>query len=172
MEAVLPHKPSSTPNENSTPTSLVPPLTMPPALPGDCDVKAFIIGHVTPYTGDASFLAPATERTRAAWRHCETLMEEERVKGILDVDTRTASTITSHAPGYVLSAEEDVIKGLQTDAPLKRSCKPLGGFRVVKSALQSYGYQADPAMEATYGPGGPVDTHNDVVFAAYTAEMR
>lgn len=145
---------------------------MPPALPGDCHIKEFIQEHVTPYTGDASFLASATERTLASWHRCEELMEQERVKGILDVDTVTASTITSHAAGYVLSAEEDVIKGLQTDAPLKRSCKPLGGFRVVQSALASYGYQADPQMAATYGPKGPVATHNDLVFAAYTAEMR
>jgi formate C-acetyltransferase len=146
---------------------------MPTALPGDCDVKAFIVENVTPYTGDASFLATATERTVASWQRCEELMEQERLNnGVLDVDTKTASSITSHAAGYVLSAEQDVIKGLQTDAPLKRSCKPLGGFRVVKAALNSYGYEADPAMAAVYGPSGPVDTHNDLVFSAYTAEMR
>mmetsp|Transcript_1102 Transcript_1102/g.2196 ORF Transcript_1102/g.2196 Transcript_1102/m.2196 type:complete len:1039 (-) Transcript_1102:151-3267(-) len=151
----------------------MPTLDVPVALPGDCHVKAYIQQHVRPYTGDASFLAPATERTTASWRRCEELMEQERVKGgLLDVDTTTASTITSHKPGYVLSAEQDVIAGLQTDAPLKRSCKPLGGFRVVQSALRSYGYEADPSMEATYGSNGPVATHNDLVFSAYTAEMR
>lgn len=154
------------------PAVATPTLNTPVALPGDCHVKDYIQENVTPYYGDASFLATATERTLASWRRCEELMEEERIKGILDVDTVTPSTITSHKPGYVLSAEEDVIKGLQTDAPLKRSCKPLGGFRVVQSALKSYGYEADPSMAATYGPGGPVATHNDLVFAAYTAEMR
>ena len=149
------------------------PLEMPRALPGDCHVENFIREHVKPYLGDASFLASATERTLTSWRRCEQLMEQERLKGgILDVDTVTPSTITSHPPGYVLSADKDVIKGLQTDAPLKRACKPLGGFRVVQSALQSYGYEADPSMAATYGPKGPVVTHNDVVFAAYTEEMR
>lgn len=145
---------------------------MPVTLPGDCNVKAFILDHVKPYHGDASFLASATERTLASWHRCEELMEEERIKGILDVDTKAASTITSHKPGYVLDAERDVIKGLQTDAPLKRSCKPLGGFRVVQAALKSYGYEADPSMAATFGPEGPVATHNDLVFSAYTAEMR
>ena len=165
------NKATATPSLLPPPVAMAP-LEMPPALPGDCNVKAFIQEHVKPYLGDSSFLAPATERTLASWHRCEELMEEERVKGILDVDTVTPSTITSHAPGYVLSAEQDVIKGLQTDAPLKRSCKPLGGFRVVQSALRSYGYEADPSMEATYGAKGPVATHNDLVFAAYTAEMR
>lgn len=145
-------------------------LPTPGKLPGDCDVKSFIDENVTCYCGDDSFLRPATARTLKTWNRCEELMELERQKGILDVDTATASTITSHAPGYVLSPEEDVIKGLQTDAPLKRSCKPRGGFRVVKAALESYGYKADPAMAKTYLED--VQTHNDMVFSMYTKEMR
>ena len=148
----------------------LPIIATPESLPGDCDVKSYIGENVTPYSGDESFLAQATERTLKSWTHCEDLMELERQKGILDVDTVTASTITSHAPGYVLSEEEDVIKGLQTDAPLKRSCKPRGGFRVVKAALESYGYKADPAMAKTYLED--VQTHNDMVFSLYTKEMR
>lgn len=149
------------------------PSIMDPApLPGDCDVKSFILGSVTPYEGDSSFLASATPRTLKAWKKCEDLMVLELEKGILDCDTKLSSTITSHAPGYVLSPDEDVIVGLQTDAPLKRSCKPKGGFRVVQGALKSYGYEADEDMAKTYGPGGPVDTHNDLVFATYTKEMR
>lgn len=147
-----------------------PTIATPESLPGDCDVKSYIADKVTPYSGDESFLAEATERTLKSWKHCEDLMEQERQKGILDVDTVTASTITSHAPGYVLSDQEDVIKGLQTDAPLKRSCKPRGGFRVVKAALESYGYKADPAMAKTYLED--VQTHNDMVFSLYTREMR
>ena len=146
-------------------------MPVPVALPGESQVKAYIQENVPPYLGEASFMAPATQRTLASWSRCEDLMEQERVKGILDVDTVTPSTITSHKPGYVLSAEQDVIKGLQTDAPLKRSCKPLGGFRVVQSALKSYGYEADPSMEKIF-LNGPVATHNDLVFSAYTAEMR
>jgi hypothetical protein len=128
----------------------LPTLDTPPALPGDCNVKDYILENVKPYDGDDSFLAGATERTLKSWKHCEELMEVERQKGILDVDTKTASTIVSHGPGYVLSKEEDVIAGLQTDAPLKRACKPKGGFSVVRSALESYGYQADPDMAKTY----------------------
>lgn len=148
----------------------LPKLKTPDQLPGDCDVKSYINKYVTPYFGDESFLSKATDRTLKSWDQCEDLMEQERQKGILDVDTATASTILSHAPGYVLSAEEDVIKGLQTDAPLKRSCKPKGGFRVVKAALESYGYKADPNMAKTYTED--VQTHNDMVFSLYTKEMR
>jgi formate C-acetyltransferase len=151
---------------------LVPLLKNPEPLPGDCDVKFFVIEHVQPYTGDDSFLQPATARTLKSWRRVEELMELERQRGILSADAATASTITSHAPGYVLSAQDDCIVGLQTDEPLKRSCKPRGGFRVVQTALKSYGYESDAAMEATYGRTGPVETHNDLVFAAYTADMR
>jgi len=86
------------------------------------------------------------------------------------VDTKRASTITSHAPGYVLSPEEDIIKGLQTDAPLRRACKPRGGWRTVKSALQNYGFTPDLEMEKTYTKD--VQTHNDLIFSLYTKEMR
>jgi formate C-acetyltransferase len=128
----------------------LPKLSTPAPMPGDCLVKEYILDNITPYDGDASFLAPATERTLKSWKRCEELMAIELEKGIYDVDTKTPSTITSHAPGYVLSAEEDVVVGLQTDEPLKRSCKPRGGFKVVKQALESYGYKADPAMQKTY----------------------
>ena len=147
-----------------------PAVKTPDALPGDCDVKSYIKQNVTVYTGDASFLAPATERTLMSWKKCEELMVIEQEKGILDADCVTPSTITSHKPGYL--TKDDVIVGLQTDAPLKRACKPKGGFRVVKAALKSYGYEVDPGMEAVYGPKGPVETHNDLVFDIYTKEIR
>jgi formate C-acetyltransferase len=142
----------------------------PKPLPGDCDVRSFVLKHITPYHGDDSFLAPATERTLMSWNKCEELMVIEQEKGILDVDASTPSTITSHQPGYL--TDQDIIFGLQTDAPLKRACKPKGGFRVVKAALESYGYKADPEMEATFGPQGPVETHNDLVFSMYTKKIR
>lgn len=148
----------------------IPQIKTPEKLPGDVDVKTYVNENVTPYLGDESFLKGPTERTKKAWAHCEELMELERQKGILDVDTKTASTITSHPPGYVLNETEDVIKGLQTDEPLKRACKPRGGYRVVEAALKSYGYEADPAMAKTYTED--VQTHNDMVFSMYTKEMR
>jgi Pyruvate formate lyase-like len=129
----------------------LPILADPDPLPGDCKVKEYILENVTPYLGDSSFLKGPTERTLKAWKRCEELMEEELKRGgVLDVDTHTASTIISHAPGYVLSKDEDVIVGLQTDEALKRSCKPRGGFSVVRKALESYGYEADPQMKKTY----------------------
>ncbi len=144
----------------------MPTLKNPEPLPGDCDVKSYVLENITRYDGDSSFLAAPTERTLESWKRCEELMKlEEERGGILDADTKTASTIVSHKPGYVLSPEKDLIVGLQTDYPLKRACKPRGGFRVVEAALQSYGYEADETMRATYGTGGPVETHNNIVFS-------
>jgi formate C-acetyltransferase len=131
-------------------SAFAPAVKNPSSLPGDCNVKDYIVKHVTPYDSDAAFLAPPTARTLNTWKRCEELIELERQRGILDVDTRTASTVTSHGPGYVLSGEEDIIVGLQTDEPLKRACKPRGGFNAVGSALKSYGYQPDPDMAETY----------------------
>ncbi len=125
-------------------------LRNPRSLPGDCHIKDYILAHVAPYDGDSSFLAPPTARTLKAWKRCEELIEVERQRGILDVDTKIASTITSHRPGYVISKEEDIIVGLQTDKPLKRACKPRGGFQLVANALKSYGYQPCPEMAKTY----------------------
>lgn len=149
---------------------VVPIVKTPPPRPGDCDVKSYIQENVTVYSGDASFLAPATERTLMSWKKCEELMVLEQQKGILDADCVTPSTITSHKPGYL--TDKDVIVGLQTDAPLKRACKPKGGFRVVQAALKSYGYDVDPGMGDVFGPAGPVETHNDLVFDVYTKEIR
>lgn len=143
-----------------------PSLDQPLLLPGDCQVKPFVLQHVTPYTGDASFLAPPTNRTLRMWDQCLDLMELERQRGVLDVDATTPSTITSHAPGFM---DQDVIVGLQTEAPLKRSCKPRGGLAVVRDALKSCGHEPGPALEAF---GQHVRTHNDLVFSMYTKEMR
>jgi formate C-acetyltransferase len=141
------------------------------ALPGDCDVQGYIQSHYTPYYGDESFLSEPTPRTVKAFQRFQDLLKQERdAGGVLDVDTITPSTITSHAPGYLLSNDEDVIKGFQTDYPLKRSCKPRGGFRTVEKALESYGYTPDTRMKEVYT--NDVKTHNDMVFSMYTSDTR
>ena len=150
---LLDHKPSCSQVEAKLLGSIIctlPTVKNPRSLPGDCNIKDYISAHVTPYDGDSLFLAQPTARTLKAWKHCEELIEVERKRGILDVDSKIASTITSHKPGYVLSKEEDIIVGIQTDEPLKRACKPRGGFQVVLDALNSYGYQPDPLMAKIY----------------------
>ncbi|XUL91736.1 formate C-acetyltransferase [Streptomyces galilaeus] len=133
------------------------------------DVRDFIQANYTPYEGDATFLAGATDRTRAVWEKVSALFPEERSRGVLDIDTRTPSTITSHAPGYI-DRERELIVGLQTDAPLKRAIMPNGGLRMVESSLRAYGYEADPFVTSVFGTYRK--THNDGVFDAYTPEMR
>ncbi|MGA5448187.1 formate C-acetyltransferase [Streptomyces umbrinus] len=133
------------------------------------DVRDFIQANYTPYEGDAAFLAGPTERTRTVWQKIVALFPEERRRGILDVDTATPSTITSHAPGYI-DRERELIVGLQTDAPLKRAIMPNGGLRMVENGLKAYGYEADPFVTRVFGTYRK--THNDGVFDAYTPEMR
>lgn len=135
----------------------------------EIDVRDFIQTNYTPYEGDESFLVGATERTQFLWDQVKQLMAQERDKGILDADTATVSTITSHQPGYI-DPELEQIVGLQTDKPLKRAIMPFGGIRVVKSSLDAYGYQLDPVTEETFTKYRK--THNDGVFDAYTKEMR
>jgi formate C-acetyltransferase len=98
-------------------------------------------------------------------------MRQEAERGILDADTDVASSITSHAPGYIDEGSE-VIVGLQTDEPLKRALLPKGGIRMVESALKAYGYTLSPEIRRTYGVRGSCKTHNDGVFDGYTGQMR
>ncbi|MER6414473.1 formate C-acetyltransferase [Streptomyces humidus] len=133
------------------------------------DVRDFIQANYTPYEGDASFLAGATERTRAVWEKVSSLFPEERARGVLDVDVATPSTITSHAPGWI-DRDRELIVGLQTDAPLKRAIMPNGGLRMVENGLKAYGYEPDPFVTKVFGTYRK--THNDGVFDAYTPEMR
>ena len=131
------------------------------------DVRDFIQRNYVPYEGDASFLAPATDRTKALWERLGGLFEEERRKGVLDV-SQTPSTITAHEPGYI-DRDAELIVGLQTDAPLKRAIFPNGGYRMVKAGLEAYGYEVDPVVEETFTKYRK--THNDGVFDAYTPEI-
>ncbi|GLC72838.1 Protein kinase domain-containing protein [Pleodorina starrii] len=145
-----------------------------PKLPVETgiDVKSYVQDNYTPYSGDAGFLAPPTERTKALWRQLEQLIHEEASAlkvGVLDVDPSKPSTIAGFAPGYI-DRELELVVGLQTDKPLKRAIKPLGGIGMVKAALEAYGFQPDPRVEQLYTHVRK--THNAGVFDAYTDEMR
>ena len=134
----------------------------------DIDVRDFIQQNYSPYDGDESFLARATGRTEGVWEKLKALFVEERRKGVLDVSP-VPSSITAHAPGYI-DRENEVIVGLQTDAPLKRAIMPNGGFRLVVNALKAYGYEPDPHVVEAFTKYRK--THNDAVFDAYTADVR
>src|SRR6187549_1516748 len=135
----------------------------------DVNVRWFLQSNYTPYDGDGAFLAPATERTRGIWKKLESMfLEERKKKGILDV-SQIPSSITAHAPGYI-DKEKEVIVGLQTEAPLKRAIIPNGGFRMVASALKTYGYEPDPHVVETFTKYRK--THNDAVFDGYTSQIR
>jgi formate C-acetyltransferase len=132
------------------------------------DVNDFIQANVTPYPGDAAFLAGPTERTCALWARIAGMFPRERARGIYDVDASTPSSITSHAPGYI-DQEHELIVGLQTDAPLRRAIMPNGGLRMVASGLAAYGYTLDPAVRDIFTKYRK--THNDGVFDAYPADV-
>lgn len=134
------------------------------------NVRDYIFNNITRYDGDATFLSGPTETTKRLWNKCLDLLKQEREnKGVLDVDTATISTITSHAPGYIDKQSEKIV-GLQTDAPLKRSIKPFGGWRVVQQACAEQGRELDPKVVEICQKYRK--THNDGVFDAYTSEMR
>jgi formate C-acetyltransferase len=134
----------------------------------ELNVRDFIQQNYEPYEGDESFLAPATERTTTLWNRLNALFVEERKKGVLDV-SQVPSSITAHGPGYI-DRENEVIVGLQTDAPLKRAIMPNGGFRMVVNALKAYGYEPDPQVVEAFTKYRK--THNEAVFDAYTADVR
>ncbi|NBE56278.1 formate C-acetyltransferase [Streptomyces boluensis] len=133
------------------------------------DVRDFVQQNYTPYEGDDSFLAGPTERTTAVWQRLLAMFPDEIERGVHDVDVRTPSRIDAFKPGYI-DADSDLIVGLQTDAPLKRAIMPNGGWRMVESALNAYGYEADPGVRDIYTHLRK--THNDGVFDAYTPEIR
>ena len=134
------------------------------------DTKGFIHENYTPYEGDDSFLSGPTERTEQLWKYVADLMAVERAQGILDVDPHTPSTITSHAPGRISEDIDEVVWGLQTDAPLKRAIMPNGGYRMVEGGLKAFGYEPDPRVEEIFTKYRK--THNEGVFDAYTPQIR
>ena len=136
----------------------------------EINVRDFIQKNYTPYEGDSSFLAEATESTKKLWQECCDLLKQERDNGgVLDMDTKIVSTITSHGAGYIDKNLETIV-GLQTDAPLKRSMQPFGGIRMAEGACKSYGYEVDPEVSEIFTKYRK--THNQGVFDVYTPEMK
>ena len=132
-------------------------------------VRDFIQRNYTPYTGEADFLADATPRTKALMEKCNALFKAEREKGgVLDVDTEHVTSLVTYGAGYI-DKDNELIVGLQTDAPLRRGVNPFGGMRMARSAAKSYGYELSDTIETEFRYK---TTHNDGVFRAYTDEMR
>lgn len=136
----------------------------------EINVRDFIQKNYTPYEGDASFLTEPTEATTKLWQECCDLLKKERDNGgVLDMDTKVVSTITSHGAGYIDKSLETIV-GLQTDAPLKRSMQPFGGIRMAETSCKSYGYEVDPEVSEIFTKYRK--THNQGVFDVYTPEMK
>ncbi len=140
------------------------------AWQGEVDVRDFIQKNYTPYDGDDSFLKGPTDATKKLWAQVMELSKEEREKGgVLDMDTKIISTITSHGPGY-LNKDLETIVGFQTDKPFKRSLQPYGGIRMAEKACLDNGYKVDPEVSEFFKIHRK--THNAGVFDVYTPEMR
>ncbi len=136
----------------------------------EINVRSFIQKNYTPYDGDESFLAGASESTKKLWEQVMELSRQEQAAGgVLDMDTKIISTITSHGPGY-LDKEKETIVGFQTDKPFKRSLQPYGGIRMAEKACADNGYKVDPEISEFFTTHRK--THNAGVFDAYTPEMR
>ena len=136
----------------------------------EINVRDFIQRNYTPYEGDAKFLAGPTEATKKLWNDCLELFKKERENmGVLDMDTKIVSTVTSHGAGYIDKDLEKIV-GLQTDKPLKRSLQPFGGIRMAEGACEAYDYKVDPEVSRIFKIYRK--THNQGVFDCYTPEMR
>lgn len=133
------------------------------------NVRNFIQKNYTPYEGDDSFLAPISPKTEKVWAKAHDLIVEEIQKGIIDVETNAVSGINNFKPGYI-DRDNEVIVGLQTDAPLKRIVNPFGGMRTAISALEQYNYKLNPEIERHFRLYRK--THNDGVFDAYPKRTR
>ncbi|MDI6678524.1 formate C-acetyltransferase [Bacillus wiedmannii] len=136
----------------------------------EIDVRDFILNNVNVFEGDESFLAGATEATKQLWDQVMDLTTKERENGgVLDMDTKIVSSITSHEPGYLNKDIEKVV-GFQTEKPFKRSLQPYGGIRMAEQACESYGYEMDKELSRIFRDWRK--THNQGVFDAYTPEMK
>ena len=136
----------------------------------EINVTDFVKNNITPYEGDASFLAGATDRTKRIWDLCMKAIAEERANnGVRSLDNKTVSTITSHKAGYI-DKDNELIVGLQTDELLKRSIKPFGGINVVAKACRENGVEVDEKVKDIFTHYRK--THNDGVFDVYTEEIR
>ena len=134
----------------------------------EINVRNFIQHNYTPYTGDDSFLKPSSEKTRKVWNKLTEMFKVEREKGVYDTETKLPQSITTYGPGYI-DRDNEVVVGLQTDAPLKRGIFPKGGIRMVENSLEAYGYHLDPMTKEIFTKYRK--THNEGVFSAYTDEM-
>lgn len=134
----------------------------------EINVRDFIQNNYTPYDGDDSFLVPSTDKTQKVWDKLSEMFKIEREKGVYDAETRLPQGIDTYGPGYI-DKDNEVIVGLQTDAPLKRGIFPKGGIRMVENSLNAYGYQLDPMTKEIFTRYRK--THNEGVFSAYTPEM-
>jgi len=137
----------------------------------EINVRDFIQRNYTPYTGDETFLSGPTEKTKKLWNEVLDLYKKEHDAkgGVLDIDTKTISTITAHDAGYIDKDLEDIV-GLQTDAPLKRAIMPFGGIRIVEKACAAYDRKVDDEVESIFHKYRK--THNDGVFSVYTPDIR
>ena len=138
----------------------------------EINVRQFIQDNYTPYDGNEEFLAGPTEATNKLWDALQKLQKEERAKGgVLDMETKVVSGLTSYGPGYIDESLKDLEKvvGLQTDKPLKRAFMPYGGIKMAVQACETYGYEVDPQLKEIFTKYHK--THNAAVFDAYTPEM-
>lgn len=136
----------------------------------EIDVRNFVQENYSPYTGGADFLKKATKRTRELWQQSSELLKAERENnGVLAIDTKTVADINAYDPGY-LDQEKEIIVGLQTDQPLKRTLNTYGGIRMARQAAAAYGQKVDPEIDEIFTKYRK--THNDGVYDAYTPEIR
>ena len=143
--------------------------------PGDwqkeINIRDFIQNNYTPYEGDSSFLKGTTEKTKKLWDEVLELYKKEKESngGVLDIDTKTVSTVAAHDAGYIDKELEEIV-GLQTDTPLKRAIMPFGGIRIVEKSCEAYGRKVDPEVDKIFHTIRK--THNDGVFSVYTPDIR